>query len=485
MKEEVEQGLTGLLEMIRDSKTPPEERAAYSRILGRLTDTLKTAQDPGTPPGERATYTKIVEGTTETLRTIQDPRTPDGQRAACTRIAAGTAEALGALQDPGTPPEQRAVSARIVAGITGGFGLLTNPEAPKGLLAFNAETDEKDVRTLNHLHRSQAPKEDFQQFARAREEISLGKQISSRPGTPQKLREEIRRTVAQLSSTLVKTYSPSTSQEDRDKGKETGSRLFEDLRKQNKTPSDKPLLEIVNRPSSSTVKPGEIQSFVIRITNHGRAEATGLTVEEGSAATPGGSGGGVIRPVLDAELHGETGHSDDCGITAGATVVNCPAEGEARLAPGKTVRIVIRAVVKASQVPYGEKEDVTRAKFDQGTQQGSARFTVVEPPKLSRKDLEDELYATRTCAEHFHSSGVSGEALAVFTKVMGRELARGTPPAHASSEGYRAALTAVRPEDAVSLAEIPLFDVSLRDAAKAFTSAGNCGDFVNKALSLK
>jgi hypothetical protein len=37
----------------------------------------------------------------------------------------------------------------------------------------------------------------------------------------------------------------------------------------------------------------------------------------------------------------------------------------------------------------------------------------------------------------------------------------------------------------VSLTEVPLFGVSLRDAEEAFGSAGDRGDFVDGALSLK
>jgi hypothetical protein len=483
VKDEVENELSGLLKMSRDPDIPPGERAAYMRIVSRLTEELEMIQDPKTPREQRVAHTHIVERSTETLGVIQDPGTPPEDRAAYTRIVDGTVKTLGTIQDPKTSREQRAIYTECMEEMTERFGLVTDQEAPKAFRFFARRNVEQDVKTLTRSQDQQTPQKYREWTMRAMSESGTSQQILGKRTLPPKEQAALKKNVEQLSNALLKSYDRSASHEDRDKAKDAGKGFLDKLKKNNDKHSDKPLLEIRNKPLSSTVAPGEFQSFTVKVTNHGADDVTGVTVEDEFESASGGAGGGVIHPVLHAQLMRDSGEEDDCDITAGSTGVTCPTEGDTKIVPEETVTITIRAVVKASQVPYGEKENVTQVKHEEGAEKGSAKFAVVRPPKLSDQDLEGELQAIRRCAAHFESSGVSSEALTVFTEVMGGELEQGTSPAQASSEGYKAALTRAGPDEAVSIAEIPVFDVSLRDAAKAFKSAGDCPGFVDKALS--
>jgi hypothetical protein len=488
VKREVGNELSGLLRMSRDPDIPPGERAAYTRIVSRLTDELEMIQDPKTPREQRVAHTHIVERSTETLGVIQDPSTPPEDRAAYTRIVDGTVRTLGTIQDPETSREERAIYTECMEEMTERFGLVTDQEAPKAFRSFALRNVEQDVKTLARSQDQAAPQsaapQSYREWTmRAMSESGTSQQILGKRTLPPKEQAELKKNVEQLSKALLKSYDRSASHEDRDKAKDAGKGFLDKLKKNNDKHSDKPLLEIRNKPLSSTVAPGEFQSFTVKVTNHGEDDVTGVTVEDEFESASGGAGGGVIHPVLHAQLMRDSGEEDDCDITAGSTGVTCPTEGDTKIVPEETVTITIRAVVKASQVPYGEKENVTQVKHEEGAEKGSAKFAVVRPPKLSEQDLEGELQAIRRCAAHFESSGVSSEALTVFTEVMGGELEQGTSPAQASSEGYKAALTRAGPDEAVSIAEIPVFDVSLRDAARAFKSAGDCPGFVDKALS--
>ncbi|WP_158101913.1 DUF11 domain-containing protein [Streptomyces swartbergensis] len=483
VKEEVENELSGLLKMSRNPDVPPSERAAYTRIVSRLTDALGMIQDPKTPREQRVAHTHIVERTAETLGVIQDPDTPREDRASYTRIVDGTVKTLGTIRDPQTSGAQRATYTELTEEMTERFGLVTDQEAPRGFRAFALRNAEQDVRTLTRSQGQQTPQKYLEWTVRAMSTSGTSQQILKDRAVPPKVQAELKKNVEQLSRTLLKSYDRSASRQDRDKAKDAGKDFLKKLEKDNKKHSDKPLLEIRNKPLSSTVAPGEFQSFTVKVTNHGEDDVTGVTVEDNFKSASGGAEGGVIHPVLHAQLMTDSGEANECDITAGNTVVTCPTEGDTKIVPEETVTITIRAVVKASQVPYGEKENITQVKHEEGAEQGSARFAVVKPPKLSEQELEGELQAIRRCAAHFESSGVSRDALAVFTEVMGDELERGMSPAQASAEGYKAALTRAGPDEAVSLAEIPVFDVSLRDAAKAFKSSGDCPGFVDKALS--
>ncbi|MDQ0749113.1 hypothetical protein QF034_003344 [Streptomyces africanus] len=483
VKREVGNELSGLLKMSRDPDIPPGERAAYARIVSRLTDELEMIQDPKTPREQRVAHTHIVERATETLGVIQDPGTSRKDRATYTRIVDGTVKTLAKIQDPRTSPEQRATYTGLTEEMAEGFGLLTGQEAVKGFRAFARRHAEGGNTALARIQAEGPPQQELAKASEAFDAMGKGQQILGKRTLPQKEQAELKKNVEQLSAALLKSYDRSATHEDRDKAKDAGEEFLKKLDKTNKKHSDKPLLEIRNKPLSSTVAPGEFQSFTVKVTNHGDDDVTGVTVEDEFESASGGADGGVIRPVLHAQLTRDSGEENDCDITAGGTVVTCPTEGDTKIVPEETVTITIRAVVKASQVPYGEKENVTRVKYEEGAEQGSARFAVVRSPKLSEQDLEDELQAIRRCAAHFDSAGVSKEALTVFTEVMGGELEQGTSPAQASSEGYKAALTRAGPDEAVSIAEIPVFDVSLRDAAKASKSAGDCPAFVDKALS--
>ncbi|WOT35374.1 hypothetical protein [Streptomyces coeruleorubidus] len=495
VKEEVENELSGLLKLSRDPDIPPSQRAAYTRIVARLTETLATIQDPQTPREQRVAATHIVERAAETLGVIQDPGTPRETRSAYTKIVDGTVSTLGAIQDPGapreeppetiqgpkTPREQRAAYTELVEEMTERFGLFTNQEATKAVRAFARNQVEQDNKTLARMRNESPSQKDLNQALKAMEAMGKAQRILNDRTVPPKLRAELKKNVEQLSGTLLKSYDRSVSREDRDKAKDAGEDFLEKLEEGNNT--GKPLLEIRNKPLSSTVAPGEFQSFTVKVTNHGEDDVTGVTVEDEFDSASGGADGGVIHPVLQAQLMAGSGAESDCDITAGDTVVTCPTEGGTKIAPEETVTITIRAVVKASQVPSGKQENVTRVKHEEGAEQGSAKFAVVRSPKLSEQDLEGELRAIRQCAAQFETSGVSREAVTVFTEVMGGELAQGTSPAEASAEAYKATLTRAGPDEAVSLAEISVFDVSLRDAAKAFKSAGDCPKFVDKVLS--
>jgi hypothetical protein len=483
VKEEVENALSGLLKMSRDPDIPPGERAAYTRIVSGLTDELAMIRDPRTPREQRIAHTHIVERATETLAVIQDPGTPPGDRAAYTRIVDGTVRTLGTIQDPKTSREERAVYTECMEEMTERFGLVTDQEAPKAFRSFALRNVERDVKTLTRSQGLQTPQNYRQWTVRAVSALGTSQQILANRPLPPKAQAEFKKNVEQLSNALLKSYDRSVSREDRDKAKDTGKDFLEKLEKNNNKHTDKPLLEIRNKPLSATVAPGEFQSFTVEVTNHGADDVTGVTVEDEFESASGGAEEGVIHPVLHAQLTRDSGRENECDITAGSTGVTCPTEGDTEIVPEETVTITIRAVVKASEVPYGEKENVTRVKHEEGAEQGSAEFAVVRPPKLSEQDLEGELRTIRRCAAHFESSGVSKEALTVFTEVMGGELEQGTSPAQASSEGYKAALTRAGPDEAVSIAGIPVFDVALRDAARAFTSAGDCPAFVDKALS--
>ncbi len=166
----------------------------------------------------------------------------------------------------------------------------------------------------------------------------------------------------QLSKNLLKSYDRSASQDDRDKAKDEGKDFLKKIKKANGERSDKPLLEIRTKPLSSAVSPGEFQSFTVKVTNHGDDDVTGVTVEDEFDSASGRADGGVIHPVLHAQLMTESGAENDCDITAGNTVVTCPTEGDTNIVPEETVTTTIRAVVKASQVPSGEQENVTKVK---------------------------------------------------------------------------------------------------------------------------
>ncbi|MFB9534828.1 MULTISPECIES: hypothetical protein [Streptomyces] len=405
------------------------------------------------------------------------------------------------------PPDSRGLRAVSVGGTAVGsawspsglrkvlrrFGLFMDQEAPEDFRAFALRNTERDVKTLTRAQGQRSPQNYHEWTVRAMSSSGTSQQIlrdqalppNQRAELKSKQRAELKKNVEQLSKSVLKSYDRSASQDDRDKAKGAGKDLLKELEETNDDHSDKPLLEIRNKPLNAAVSPGEFQSFTIKITNHGDDPVTGVTVEDKVGSASGGGEGGVIHPVLHAQLMTASGDENDCDITAGNTVVSCPTKGDTKIVPEETVTIAIRAVVKASRVPYGEKENITQVKHEEGAQQGSADFAVVKSPKLSEQDLEDELQAIRQCAAHFDSSGVSRQALAVFTEVMGDELERGTPPAQASTEGYKAALTRAEPDEAVSLAAVRVFDVSLRDAAKAFKSAGDCRGFVDKAVSPK
>ncbi|GHD14472.1 hypothetical protein GCM10010313_40930 [Streptomyces violarus] len=483
MKEEVENELSGLLKLSKNPDIPPGERAAYTRIVSGLTDALGTVQDHKTPREQRVAYTHIVERTAETLGEIQDPGTPHEERSAYTRIVDGTVKTLGTIHDPKTPRDQRGTYTELTEEMTERFGLFTDQETPEDFRTFVLRNTERDVKTITLSQGQRTPQKYHEWTVRAMSDSGTSQQILRNRSLPPKQRAELKRNVEQLSKNLLKSYDRSASQDDRDKAKNAGEDFLKKINKANDKHSDKPLLEIRNKPLSSAVAPGEFQSFTVKVTNHGDDDVTGVTVEDEFESASGGAEGGVIHPVLHAQLMRDSGEENECDITAGSTVVSCPTEGDTKIVPEETVTIAIRAVVKASQVPYGEKENVTKVKYEKGAKQGSAKFAVVKSPKLSEQDLEGELRAIRQCAAHFDSSGVSREALTVFTEVMGDEIAQGTSPAQASAEGYKAALTRAGPDEAVSLAAIRVFDVSLRDAAKAFKSAGECSGFVDKALS--
>jgi hypothetical protein len=436
--------------------------------MERAADTLGVIQDPGTPRQERSAYTKVVDGTVSTLGAIQDPGAPREERS-------------GTIQGPKTPREQRAAYTELVEEMTERFRLFTNQEATKAARAFARNQAEQDNKTLARMRNESTPQKDLNQALQAMEAMGQAQRNLSDRTLPPKLRAELKKNVEQLSGTLLKSYDRSLSREDRDKAKDAGEEFLRKLEEGNDT--GKPVLEIRNKPLSSTVAPGEFQSFTVKVTNHGEDDVTGVTVEDEFDTASGRADGGVIHPVLHAQLMTESGAENDCDITAGNTVVTCPTEGDTKIAPEETVTITIRAVVKASQVPSGEQENLTQVKHEEGAEQGSAKFAVVKSPKLSEQDLEGELQAIRQCAAQFESAGVSREALTVFTEVMGGELEQGTSPAQASAEAYKATLTRAGPDEAVSLAEISVFDVSLRDATKAFKSAGDCSTFVDKALS--
>ncbi|WP_107400554.1 DUF11 domain-containing protein [Streptomyces africanus] len=484
VKVEVGDELSGLLKMSRDPDIPPGERAAYTRIVSRLTGELGMIQDPKTPREQRVAHTHIVERATETLGVIQDPGTPRKDRAAYTRIVDGTVKTLAKIQDPRTSPEQRAAYTELAEELTEGFGLVTGEEAAaEGFRFFARNRADQGNTAVARIQAERPPQQELVKASEAFDAMGKGQQILANRNLPQKEQAELKKNVEQLSAALLKSYDRSATHEDRDKAKDAGDEFLKKLEKNNKKHSDKPLLEIRDKPLSSAVAPGEFQSFTVKVTNHGDDDITGVTVEDEFESASGGADGGVIHPVLHAQLMRDSGEENDCDITAGSTGVTCPTEGDTEIVPEETVTITIRAVVKASQVPYGEKENVIRVKHEEGAEQGSARFAVVRSPKLSQQDLEGELQAIRQCAADFDSAGVSKEALTVFTKVMGGELGQGTAPAQASSEGYKAALTGAGPDEAVSIAKIPVFDVSLRDAAKTFKSAGDCAGFVDEALS--
>ncbi|MCT9143240.1 hypothetical protein [Streptomyces violarus] len=483
VKEEVENELSGLLKMSKDTDIPTSERAAYTRIVSRLTDALEAIQDPKTPREQRVAYTHIVERSAETLGVIQEPGTPREERAAYAKIVDGTVKTVGTIQDPKTPREQRTTYTELTEEMAERFGLFTDQEAPKNFRTFARENTERDNATLAGIGSERPPEKELDKTSKSYEELGKGHQALRKGALPPKLRAELKKNVEQLSANLAKSYDRSVSHDDRDKAKDAGEDFLKKLGETNDKHSDKVLLEIRNKALSSAVAPGEFQSFTVNVTNHGDDDVTGVTVEDEFESASGGADGGVIHPVLHAQLMTASGEENDCDITAGNTVVNCPTKGDTKIVPKETVTIAIRAVVKASQVPYGEKKNVTKVKYEKGAEQGSAKFAVVKSPKLSEQDLEGELRAIRQCAAHFDSSGVSREALTVFTEVMGDEIAQGTSPAQASAEGYKAALTRAGPDEAVSLAAIRVFDVSLRDAAKAFKSAGDCTAFVDKALS--
>ncbi|MYS90086.1 MULTISPECIES: DUF11 domain-containing protein [Streptomyces] len=483
VKEEVGNELSGLLKMSRDPDIPPGERAAYRRIVSRLTDELAMIQDPKTPREQRVAHTHIVERATETLGVIQDPGTSPEDRAAYTSLVDGTVRTLGTIQDPKTSREERAVFTECMEEMSERFGLVTDQEADEASRNFARSNTEQDVKTLTRSQGQRTPQSYREWTVRAISASGTSQQILRARALPPKEQAELRKNVEQLTAAVLKSYDRSASREDRDKAKDAGKDFLAKIEESNDKHSDKPLLEVRNKPLSATVAPGEFESFTVKVTNHGADDVTGVTVEDEFDSASGDAEGGVIHPVLHAQLMRDSGEENDCDITAGSTGVTCPAEGDTEIVPEETVTITIRAVVKASQVPFGKKENVTRVKYEEGAEQGSAKFAVVKPPKLSEQDLEGELRAIRQCAAHFEPSGVSREALTVFTKVMGDELKQGTSPAQASSEGYEAALTRAGPDEAVSIAGIPVFDVSLRDAAKAVTSAGDCPGFVDKALS--
>ncbi|MGX5214799.1 hypothetical protein ACWKT3_40015 [Streptomyces violaceus] len=491
VKEEVENELSGLLKLSKDTDIPTSERAAYTRIVSRLTDALEAIQDPNSPSEQRVAYTHIVERSAETLGVMQEPGTPREDRSAYAKIVDETVKTVGTIQDPKTPREQRATYTEFTEEMTERFGLFTDQEAPEDFRTFALRNTERDVETLTRSQGQRTPQKYHEWTVRAMSDSGTSQQILRNRALPPKQRAELqpkqkaelKRNVEQLSKNVLKSYDRSASQDERDKAKDEGEEFLKKIKKANGEHSDKPLLEIRNKPLSSAVAPGEFQSFTVKVTNHGDEDVTGVTVEDEFESASGGADGGVIHPVLHAQLMTASGEENDCDITAGNTVVNCPTKGDTKIVPEETVTIAIRAVVKASQVPYGEKKNVTKVKYEKGADQGSAKFAVVKPPKLSEQDLEGELRAIRQCAAHFDSSGVSREALTVFTEVMGDEIAQGTSPAQASAEGYKAALTRAGPDEAVSLAAIRVFDVSLRDAAKAFKSAGDCTAFVDKALS--
>ncbi|GAA2407463.1 hypothetical protein GCM10010255_48530 [Streptomyces coeruleofuscus] len=488
VKEEVENELSGLLKLSRNPDVPPSQRAAYTRIVSRLTDTLETIQDPRTPREQRLAATHIVERTADTLGVIQEPVTPREARSAYTKIVDGTVSTLETIQDPGaprgakTPPEQRAAYTELVEEMTERFRLFTNQEATKDARAFVRNQAEQDNKTLARMRKESPPQKELDGAVEAMEAMGKAQRILGDRSLPPKQRTELKKNVEQLSRTLLKSYDRSVSREDRDKAKESGEDFLEKLDENTDEHSGKPLLEIRNKPLSSTVAPGEFQSFTVKVTNHGDDDVTGVTVEDEFGSASGGAGGGVIHPVLHAQLTTESGAENDCDITAGDTVVTCPTEGDTNIRPEETVTVTIRAVVKASQVASGQKENTTQVKHEGGAEQGRAEFAVVKAPKLSEQDLEDELKAIRQCAAQLETSGVSREALTVFTEVMGGELEQGTSPAQASAEAYKATLTRAGPDEAVSLAQISVFDVSLRDAAKTFKSASDCPGFVDKAL---
>ncbi|GGS65507.1 DUF11 domain-containing protein [Streptomyces violaceus] len=491
VKEEVENELSGLLKMSKDTDIPTSERAAYTRIVSRLTDALEAIQDPKTPREQRVAYTHIVERSAETLGVMQEPGTPREDRSAYAKIVDGTVKTVGTIQDPKTPREQRATYTEFTEEMTERFGLFTDQEAPEDFRTFALRNTERDVETLTRAQGQRTPQKYHEWTVRAMSDSGTSQQILRNRALPPKQRAELqpkqqaelKRNVEQLSKNVRKSYDRSASQDERDKAKDEGEEFLKKIKKANGKHSDKPLLEIRNKPLSSAVAPGEFQSFTVKVTNHGDEDVTGVTVEDEFDSASGRADGGVIHPVLHAQLMTESAAENDCDITAGDTVVTCPTKGDTNIVPEETVTITIRAVVKASRVPSGEQENVTQVKHEEGAQQGSAKFAVVKPPKLSEQDLEGELRAIRQCAAHFDSPGVSREALAVFTEVMSDEIAQGTSPAQASAEGYKAALTRAGPDEAVSLAAIRVFDVSLRDAAKAFKSADDCPAFVDKALS--
>ncbi|MFF9276091.1 hypothetical protein [Streptomyces griseosporeus] len=104
--------LTGVLEAVNDTQTPPQERDGAVRSAQQVDSALDAISDPGTPDAVRDRLTALVPQVSAALHAANDSQTPP-ESGALGLIVARTATVLGVVTGQDTPPD---VEASLVDG---------------------------------------------------------------------------------------------------------------------------------------------------------------------------------------------------------------------------------------------------------------------------------------------------------------------------------------------------------------------------------
>lgn len=226
---------------------------------------------------------------------------------------------------------------------------------------------------------------------------------------------------------------------------------------------------------TSTVSPGEAQSFFIEVTNRGDEEATNVVVTDDFGAE--------LFPATEARWATEAGGVQDCAIRE-EVHVRCEIPA---IAPGRSARITIKAAVVTrlgeaqSRELFGEKTNTAKA----GAAIGSATFTVAEGPKLTDEELNAELTAINRCARDFAAltgpAAEAGDTLLRFAEKATEQ--QGVDASTAAFNAARDTFFLFATDRLMSMARINK-NVSLGDAAQIAGLAANCDAFARRAASV-
>ncbi|MGV9273993.1 hypothetical protein [Streptomyces griseosporeus] len=131
--------LTGVLEAVNDTQTPPQERDGAVRSARQVDSALDAIANPGTPAAVRDRLTALVPQVSAALHTANESQTPP-ESGALGLIVARTASVLRVVEDQDTPPD---VEASLVDGAENLLSAVQNG-APIGNEGANAAAGRGD-----------------------------------------------------------------------------------------------------------------------------------------------------------------------------------------------------------------------------------------------------------------------------------------------------------------------------------------------------